>query len=159
MRRLAVLLTLLTALAPAAIAGPAAAAQPKVNFYDFQDEVMCVVCRTSLAVANGPQADSERQTIRNLIAQGRDEQQIKDALVSQYGDRVLALPKDKGFNLAAYLVPIGVVVLMIALLLIALPRWRRSARAKAAQPAGALGPELSDEDARRLDEDLARYDR
>jgi cytochrome c-type biogenesis protein CcmH len=121
--------------------------------------VMCVVCRTSLSVANGPQADSERQTIRNLIAQGRDEQQIKDALVSQYGDRVLALPKDKGFNLAAYLVPIGVVVLMIALLLIALPRWRRSARAKAAQPAGALGPDLSDEDARRLDEDLARYDR
>ena len=118
---------------------------------------MCVVCRTPLSVANGPQAEAERRQIRELIAQGKSEQQIKDVLVEQYGDRVLALPQDDGFNLAVYLVPIVAVALALALLALALPRWRRHARARAAEPAAAV-PTLSAEDARRLDEDLARHD-
>ena len=118
---------------------------------------MCVVCRTPLSVANGPQADAERRQIRELIARGRSEQQIKDVLVAQYGDRVLALPKAGGFDLAVYLVPIAAVLLALALLALALPRWRRHARAQAAAPAVAV-PALSAEDAQRLDEDLARHD-
>lgn len=157
MRRLVALLTLLATIA-VATAGAASAAQPQVNFYDFQDQVMCVVCREPLSVADSPQATSERQTIRNLIAQGRNEQQIKDALVVAFGDRVLALPTGKGFNIAVYLVPIGVGLLMVIVLLVAVPRWRRSAKAKEGF-AAPLGPDLSSEDARRLDEDLARYDR
>jgi cytochrome c-type biogenesis protein CcmH/NrfF len=118
---------------------------------------MCVVCKTPLSVANGPQADAQRDFIRRLIAQGKSEQQIEDALVAQYGERVLALPRGDGFNLAVYLIPIALVLLAAALLAVALPRWRRRARAATAAPA-AMPPALSDDDARRLDEDLARYD-
>ncbi len=157
MRKLVALLTVLATIV-AVIAGPAAAAAPKVNFYDFQSQVMCVVCREPLNVADSPQATSERQTIRNLIAQGKDEQQIKDALVAAYGDRVLALPTDKGFNKAVYLVPIGVGIVLIGVLVFAIPRWRRSGKESDANPA-PLGPALSDADNRRLDEDLGRYDR
>jgi len=110
-----------------------------------------------LSVANGPQADAERRQIRRLIAEGKDEQQIKDVLVAQYGERVLALPRDDGFNLAVYLVPIAAVALALALLALALPRWRRHARARAAAPSAAV-PAVSAEDAQRLDEDLARHD-
>jgi len=157
-RRALHLAALLAALAAAtATTGAAAAATPQTTLPAMEQQVMCAVCRTPLAVANGPQADAERQRIRALIAQGKSEQQIKDALVAQYGERVLALPKDHGFNLAVYLVPIAVVLLGLAVLAIALPRWRRGARARAAQPAVAA-PALSDEDARRLDEDLARHD-
>jgi cytochrome c-type biogenesis protein CcmH len=138
-------------------AAPALAAQPRTTLPAMEQQVMCVVCRTPLAVANGPQADAERQQIRELIAQGKNERQIKDALVAQYGERVLALPRGSGFDLAVYLVPIAAVLLGLAVLLVALPRWRRSARARAAQPAVAA-PALSAEDARRLAEDLARRD-
>ncbi|HEU4702405.1 MAG TPA: cytochrome c-type biogenesis protein CcmH, partial [Conexibacter sp.] len=123
----------------------------------MEQQVMCVVCRTPLAVANGPQADAQRRQIRRLIAQGLTEQQIKDELVAQYGERVLALPQDDGFNLAVYLVPVAAVALALALLAFALPRWRRETRARAAAPAAAV-PAPSPEELRRLDEELAQRD-
>lgn len=158
LRRAAGLAPLLLALAALVAAAPAASAvQPRTTLPAMEQQVMCAVCRTPLAVANGPQADAERQQIRDLIAKGKTEQQIKDALVAQYGTRVLALPPSSGFDLAAYLVPAAMVLLALAVLGVALPRWRRSARAHAAAPAAAAPP-ISDEDARRLDEDLARHD-
>ena len=148
--------------AAALLAGPAAALAappPRASLPQLEQEVMCVVCKTPLGIANGPQADAQRNFIRKLIAQGKTEQQIKDALVVQYGDRVLALPREEGFNLAVYLVPLAVVLAGLVLLVVALPRWRRRTRAAAAAGSAATpGPSLSDEDASRLDEDLARYD-
>jgi cytochrome c-type biogenesis protein CcmH len=149
---LAVLSAVLGAAAPLA-----SAAQPQTTLPAIEQQVMCVVCRTPLAVANGPQADAERSRIRELIAEGKSERQIKDALVGEYGDRVLALPRERGFNLAVYLVPIAVVALALALLAFALPRWRRHARSRATAPAVAV-PAPSAEEMQRLDEDLARHD-
>jgi cytochrome c-type biogenesis protein CcmH len=149
------------ALLVAALAGaarPATAAEPKTTLPAIEQQVMCVVCRTPLAVANGPQADAERRQIRRLITAGKSEQQIKDALVAQYGERVLALPQDHGFSLAVYLVPIAAVALALALLAFALPRWRREARAHPAAPAAAATPPPSAEDLRRLDDELAQRD-
>jgi cytochrome c-type biogenesis protein CcmH len=155
-RRLPLLALLLAALA---LTTPGAdAAQPQTTLPAMEQQVMCVVCRTPLSVANGPQADAQRRQIRRLIAQGKSEQQIKDVLVAQYGDRVLALPNDDGFNLAVYLVPILALALALGLLAFALPRWRRETRTRAAAPATAAIPAPSAEDMQRLDEDLARRD-
>jgi len=151
-------LLLVTLASLLALAAPlASAAEPRTTLPAMEQQVMCVVCRTPLSVANGPQADAERRQIRELIADGKSEQQIKDVLVEQYGARVLALPNDDGFNLAVYLVPIAAVAIALILLALALPRWRRHARARAAAPAVAA-PALSAEDAQRLDEDLARHE-
>jgi cytochrome c-type biogenesis protein CcmH len=151
------LLALVLGVLAAATATVASAAEPQTTLPAIEQQVMCAVCRTPLAVANGPQADAERRQIRRLIAAGRSEQQIKDALVAQYGERVLALPNDDGFNLAVYLVPIGVVAVGLALVAFALPHWRRRARERSGQPAAAV-PAVSAEDMQRLDEDLARHD-
>ncbi len=151
-RALAVVLAAL-ALAP----GAAVAAETQTTLPAIEKQVMCVVCRTPLSVANGPQAEAQRRQIRGLIAAGLTEQQIKDELVAEYGERVLALPEDDGFNLAVYLVPVALVLLALGLLALALPRWRRHARERAGQPAVAA-PTLSAEDRQRLDEDLARHD-
>jgi len=137
-----------------ALAAPASAA---VSFTDVEDEVMCTVCGTPLNLAPGdaPFAQRERAYIRRLIAQGRSKQEIKDALVRQYGHEVLALPDDSGFNLAAYLVPLAAVAIAGVALLLALGRWRRPRRpASAAAPA----PQITAAEARRLDEDMARFD-
>lgn len=160
MRRAATTLLLLAALAAVGVVSSATAAPvARTSLPAMEQQVMCVVCKTPLAVANGPQADAERDFIRERIAQGLTQQQIKDALVVQYGDRVLALPKEDGFNLAVYLVPIAVVLAGLALLALMLPRWRRKARARASAAAGSGSTALSDADSLRLDEDLARYDR
>ena len=73
--------------------------------------------------------------------------------MAQYGPAVLGLPQASGFDLAAYLVPVAVLLAGIALLFALLPRWRRRA------PAPALGAsQMSDADRERLDADIARLD-
>jgi cytochrome c-type biogenesis protein CcmH len=147
--RLAVLL--LVALAAFA---PAAGAAEQVTLGEIEEEVMCPVCGTLLQLAEAPQAQQQKAFITRQIEAGRSEEQIKDALVAEYGEEVLALPKGSGFNLSAYLVPIVAFLLAAAALAIGVARWRRSGGADDA--AAATGP--SDDEAKRLDADLARYD-
>ncbi len=162
MRRTVATALLALALAATAVSPiPAAAmgATPLTTLPQIEQQVMCVVCKTSLAVANGPQAEAERHQIRLLIARGLTEAQIKDALVAQYGPRVLALPQASGFNVAVYAIPIAVLVLGLAVLAIMLPRWRRRARVPAtagAWSAGAPAGAPSADELRRVAEELDR---
>jgi cytochrome c-type biogenesis protein CcmH len=127
---------------------------PRASLVDIEDEVMCVTCKIPLNIAEGPQPDREREFIRGLIAQGRTKQQIKQALVVEYGDNVLALPDKGGVGLTAYLIPIALFITLVMGLVVLIPRWRsrtsESAPEVAAAPAGA--------DAQRLEEDLALYE-
>ncbi|MET0603909.1 MAG: cytochrome c-type biogenesis protein CcmH [Baekduia sp.] len=161
MRRLALALTAILAalLLPVTTSAAQAAATPtpRTSLHAVESEVMCVSCGVPLAIAESPQADAERREITRLIEQGKTKQEILDSLVATYGDRVLASPKDEGFGLAAYLVPIALVLAMLAGLAIALPRWRRNRDAADSSPAAAR-PALTDADSQRLAEDLARYD-
>jgi cytochrome c-type biogenesis protein CcmH len=155
MRRLAAALALL-ALAAAFPASAAAAAQPKASLTDIENDVMCVSCKEPLAVAESPQAYAERGFIRTLIARGMTKSQIEQALVSQYGTAVLGKPPAHGFNLTVYILPPALVLAGAAALAFTLPKWRRRTRAAAA--AGAPGAQpLPSEDAKRLEEDLARH--
>jgi cytochrome c-type biogenesis protein CcmH len=140
----------------ALVCAHAAALTPRATLPVIERQVMCVTCKIPLNVAESPQAGRERVFIRGLIAQGQTETQIKNALVAQYGPSVLALPSAKGFDLAAYLVPIAVVLALLALLALLLPSWRRHARVQAERTSSA--PELSASDAARLDTDLERFD-
>jgi cytochrome c-type biogenesis protein CcmH len=151
MRRAALLCALACMLAsPAA----AIAAAPKASLVDIEDEVMCTTCKIPLNIAESEQADRERALIRGYIARGLDKQQIKDALVVEYGEDVLALPDTGGIGFTAYAVPIALVLAVAAGLALLLPRWRRRSPAGMGDDAA---PRLDDADARRLDEDLGRY--
>ena len=140
-----------------ALTAPATAAEPRTTLPDVEDEVMCTTCNVPLNIAESPQADQEREVIRRLIARGLTKEQVKDELVRQYGSDVLALPEEEGVNLAAYLVPIALVLAMLAGAAITLPRWRRRTQNEAASPDGRGA--ASDAELKRLDEDLARWDR
>jgi cytochrome c-type biogenesis protein CcmH len=156
MRRVAAILVLLLALGPAA----AAVAAPRPNLPDIEDEVMCVECGTALNVSQAPSADRERALIRRLIARGLTKQQIKDELVAEYGRNVLGSPPDTGFNVAVWLVPVVLALAAIAAVWTTARRWRRVGRhGDAVAEAAGGAPELDPEDARRLDRDMASYDR
>lgn len=138
-----------------ALAAPATAATPRTTLGDVENEVMCPVCGTPLNVSESPQANRERAYIRTLIAQGRTKAQIKRALVAQFGPNVLSLPDSgKGVNWAVYVVPAVLALAVLAALAFFVPRWRR----RSAAPAGAPPPELSGEDERRVERELARLD-
>ncbi len=150
------LVALAAAAALAALAAAAAAAAPRASLTTVERQVMCVTCKIPLDVAQSPQADRERAFIQELIDEGQDEAQIKNALVAQYGPAVLGLPAAHGFDLAAYLVPLAVVLALALTLALLLPRWRRHARAQAERRRPASP--LSATDAARLESDLARFD-
>jgi cytochrome c-type biogenesis protein CcmH len=141
---------------PISLAAPAVAATPRASLSEIENEVMCVSCREPLALAQSPQAFAERNFVRNLVNQGQTKHQIEQALVLQYGTAVLGRPPASGFNLTVYILPPALVVIGLLTLAVTLPRWRRRTRAAAAP--FAAGPQLREADARRLDEDLARYD-
>ncbi|HEX6025739.1 MAG TPA: cytochrome c-type biogenesis protein [Solirubrobacter sp.] len=122
---------------------------PQASLPDIEDEVMCVECGTVLSVSNSPVAQQERDFIREQIAAGKNKEQIKAALVEEYGDEVLADPGTGGFNLALWVVPIVIVLLALVGIGVAYRRWRAAPEAEAELP-----PPLSPEDARRLDAEL-----
>ena len=130
-----------------------AAAEPQASLPDIEDEVMCVECNTALNVSTSPVADQERAFIRERIADGMTKEQIKAALVEEYGPDVLAEPGDEGFDLAAWIVPAALVALAAAGVALLARRWRREP-----EPAAA-GPDLDPDDARRLDAELTAFDR
>jgi cytochrome c-type biogenesis protein CcmH/NrfF len=149
-------IALALSLAAAAIAAPspAAAARARASLPAIERQAMCVTCKVALNESSSPQANVERHYIRELIARGRDEAQIKRALVAQFGPTVLALPSAHGFDLTVYLVPAAVVAALLATVALLLPSWRR--RGRSGGPAAPA--RLSAADAARLDADLARFD-
>jgi cytochrome c-type biogenesis protein CcmH/NrfF len=151
-------LALLALVALAALA-PVAVAAEQVTLGEIEEEVMCPVCGTLLQLAEAPQAQQQKAFIARQIEEGRSEEQIKDALVAEYGEEVLAVPEGSGFNLSAYLVPIVAFLLAAVALAIGVMRWRRAGRGPSDRDGPAARPRgPSGEEADRLDADLARYD-
>ena len=133
-------------------ATPASAGEERASVPDIEDEVMCTICGTLLAESQSPQADRERALIRKLIADGKDKGQIKDALVAEYGRRVLATPSGHGFDLLAWLVPGLGILLAAAAVGYGLRRTLRRGSARSAEP-----EPLDPIDAARLESDMSRH--
>jgi cytochrome c-type biogenesis protein CcmH len=152
--RLSLVLIALAALLVPTAAGAASALRTELN--EIEGEVMCPVCGTLLELAESPQATREKAFVEKLVKQGQSKDEIKDALVAQYGDAVLAEPSGGGFSLSAYVVPIIAFAVAVILLALAVWKWRRAAGSRDDRHPEVEGP--SAEDSARLDDDLARYD-
>jgi cytochrome c-type biogenesis protein CcmH len=140
-----------------AVPSSASAEPTRTSATTIEKQVMCVTCKIPLEEASSPQAEREKAYIKELVAKGLDEAQVKSDLVAEYGPAVLSLPRAAGVNLAVYIVPPAVVLIALAGLAIAIPRWRRRERDRDPGSSGAARP-LSPTDAARLDRDLARFD-
>ncbi len=133
----------------------AVAATPVTSMPDVEDEVMCTTCGVPLNIAEAPQADRQRAFIREQVAAGRTKDEVKAALVAEYGPDVLAMPRDEGRGRAAYLVPSAGVLGGIALLAVLLPRWRRRADTAGSPGGDGAPPPATDAELARLDRELA----
>ena len=154
-RLIALIATLLVTLGAGTVsAGTASAATP--SYSSALSQFMCVSCHEPLELVNSPQAISEKQWMRHLLAEGLDMAQLKAAMVAQYGPQVLAQPPASGFNLTVYILPPAIFVGGLALLAYTLPKWRARSRRAAATRLAAAAP-LDSDDARRLDDELQNF--
>lgn len=157
MRRWAVLVVGLVA--ALALPGTAAwAVQIRTSLTAVEGDLMCVECHEPLAVAQAPEADAERAYIQLLIRRGETRAQIDRNMVAQYGPAVLAKPPARGFALSLYILPPALVAIGLLILATTLPRWRRRAAARASAGGAPAALALTSGEARRLDDELRRYD-
>ena len=120
---------------------------------ELEGEVMCPVCGTTLDQSSSPAAQQIKRVIARRIAAGDTKGEIKDALVADYGDAILAAPPHRGFGLLAWWLPIGGI--LAAAVLVGLGAWRWS---RAREPASAHVAPLDPALERRLDDELRRYE-
>lgn len=136
----------------AALSAASAVASPSPS--DLEAELVCPVCETTLDQSDAPVARRMKQYIRERIAAGATEAQIKAELVDQFGPGVLAEPPKSGFDLLAWVLPLAVLgVGSVAVGLVAWGWRRRRADVELAPPA-----ELDAELERRVDAELRRFD-
>lgn len=134
-----------------AFAGVAAASEERPTSAELESELVCPVCDSTLDTSNAEIARIMKVRIRERIAAGATKSQIKAEFVEQFGERVLATPPRRGFDLLAWLLP--VVGGGLAAVVVGTAAWRWS-RPAAATPDPPLDPELE----RRLDDELDRFE-
>lgn len=137
-----------------AVAAPAAASERHPSLAELEGEVMCPTCHTTLDASNSAIAQQIKAFIRARIAQGKTKSQIKSELVDNFGPSILAAPPKRGWDLLAWVLPLGGLGLGAIVLGILAWWWTRDRDRPASGGGAALDPELE----RRLDAELARFD-
>jgi cytochrome c-type biogenesis protein CcmH len=140
------------------LAAPAFAQEPQLadpaleqRARNLSHEIRCVVCQSqSIAESESDIARDMRVLIREQIAAGKSDQDIRDFLVERYGDFVLFKPP---FKASTYMLWIGPFVLLVLAVIGIVVFFRR----RAARPVAMR--ELSDAERNRVVEILAANER
>jgi cytochrome c-type biogenesis protein CcmH/NrfF len=139
-------------LAALALAGPAAAcAHPRASLTYLEGQIMCPTCHTTLDQSDSDAARQIEAYIQKRIGQCATTSQIKSELVANFGAGILAAPPHKGFDLLAWWLPLGGVIVGAGLLALGVWRWSRT---REEEPVPVLDAETEE----RLDRLLADLD-
>jgi cytochrome c-type biogenesis protein CcmH len=144
------------AVAALALAPAALACAPRASQASLETKLVCIQCHTTLDESSSPFANELKAEVARRIALCQSEQQILDAMVAEFGDTVLSTPQTHGFDLIAWILPIGGILLGAAALGFGARHWTRT-RAPVTE-ASSPDPDLAPEDERRVDEELARFE-
>ena len=156
MRRLAACLLAIVAVG---LAAPGAAlACNGWSEQDMQTQLMCVTCRVPIDQSESRFAQHVRSFLHQKCVAGWTGSQVKDTLVRQFGEEILAAPPKHGFSLLAWLVPGAVLLAGIGVAVTLARRWSRSRRGPPGPPAGGGGSDVDTDMAARIDAELAWFE-
>ena len=140
---------------------PATAAYAAVTSKEVEGELMCQCgCTMVVDVCDCETANQIRARIADMIDQGQGKDQIIASFVSQYGDKMLASPPKKGFNLVAWVAPFAAVAVGGVGIFFALRTWVRNGKEEALVETdyGEPLPAAEEEGYRsRLEEELKKF--
>ena len=118
-------------------------------------QLYCPVCaNTPLDVCPTDACRQWRDLIRQQLAQGWTEDQIKQYFVEQYGVRVLAEPPETGINWLIYILPPAIILAGAFILFRALRMWTKPISASAVSRSNEDA--FKDEYVARLEEELKK---
>jgi cytochrome c-type biogenesis protein CcmH len=113
----------------------------------FMREIRCVVCQSqSIDESDAEIAAQLRNAIREQMAAGKNEDEIRDYLVARYGDFVLLKPPFKASTLFLWVGPFVLVAIGLGFVLL----QRRRKTAMAPDGAGLAPPDLNENERARV---------
>jgi cytochrome c-type biogenesis protein CcmH len=152
-------ISLLVLIFSALWAGAVSAQQPTPSDDDVNRiarQMYCPVCEnTPLDVCPTQACSQWRGLIREKLAAGWTDEQIKQYFVAQYGARVLAEPPRQGWYALIYIIPPLLLVLGLYILYRALTSMRKPVAAKVEARATPAAPG-ADGYAQRVEEELKK---
>lgn len=87
--------------------------------------IKCPSCESqSVASSDTPAASAIRATISDRLRRGQDADQIRDYLVSRYGEGILLEPSSSGIGALVFVIPVAAVVVAFAAIAFRFRRWR-----------------------------------
>ena len=140
-------------LAALVLAAPAAACAPRASQAYLETRLVCIQCHTTLDESDSPFANQMKAEVARRIAACQTERQILHAMVVEFGYTVLSEPQTHGFDLVAWLLPIGGILLGAAGIAGGAWHWSRNRASNT-----VLQAPLDPDDERLVDEELARLD-
>ena len=120
-------------------------------------QLFCPICEnTPLDVCPTQACHDWRELIRQMLAQGKTQSEIKQYFVDHYGARVLAEPPRAGLSWLVYVVPPLAFLIGLFLLFRAFRTWKQLRKEPASAPVARSDPAGEDEYASRLEEELRK---
>jgi cytochrome c-type biogenesis protein CcmH len=139
------------------LAAPAFASEQHPTQSELEAALICPTCHTPLDESNAPVAQQMKQRIRVDIAAGWTRSRILDSFVRDFGTGILAEPQTHGFDLVAWVLPLGGIGLGIVGVGAGAWLWSRR-RGGDDDDDGPVAAPLDPELDRRVDEALASFD-
>jgi cytochrome c-type biogenesis protein CcmH/NrfF len=150
-----VIRVLAVAAAALALASPAAACTKPASQGSLETQLVCPSCHTTLDESDSEVAREMKAEIARRIARCQSAKQIRDAMVAEFGPTILSTPQTRGFDLLAWVLPLGGAAAGAVGLAFAARAWTRG-RAPVGPAAAETG--LTPEEERRVDDAMARFD-
>lgn len=86
----------------------------------------CPTCRSqSVADSEAPSAKAIKAEIERRLEAGESEQQIRDYLVSRFGEEIVLTPSSSGFTGLVWIIPVVAFALASGALFLAFRRWQQ----------------------------------
>ena len=74
--------------------------------YQLSKQIMCPICDGQTLDQSQSQLSKDmKNSILNLLDEGKTNKEIRDFFANRYGEEVLASPPQKGFNIFLWIVP------------------------------------------------------
>ena len=118
--------------------------------------IMCPLCAgQTIAQSSNETSSQMRDLVLKKLRQGESKEEILQYFESRYGERIMAKPNKKGFNLILWVLPFVLVALAAISIYFLIRRW--SSRVKAT-PAAHFDDDQFSEYQERLEKELKQFD-
>ncbi len=119
-----------------ALAAPAAACTQHASQGRLETLLVCPSCHTTLDQSDSEVAREMKAEVKQRIAACQSERQILDGMVDEFGPTILSTPQTHGFDLLAWILPLGGAAAAAVALGVRRPRVVADARRAACRRAG-----------------------